>query len=380
MWPEKGGPLPWRLTKPQRLLLDARLKRTLWPHYIEPLYFRRASFWKAPGRMWKARRKFRLLFFILCTNLRDQVPAFRNALLLFCWAVRRLLGQVYCYDAAVEMGFLPGSRAVMKCLIEHFTKDLIQAIALIEGCTPVDHHKPAWHRFIHTGESTESHAILDITWMMGFERYNKYLKNHVRNYQHPDISLAHTTSQTDTKHFLDMREEDYDLPDEKKHQCYLAMESQNASTLTAFEVADLRLLDVTIEDHLAITEYKIAYILGKHFRSGEWGEYRCGSVITVVLDGRSLYARVEKFFRVDEDDSPGFASDIWFGVPEYPFDIPLVVKCREEQPQELVDTHGCIVPITKIDPSPVMVEREDDGVHCYMMRDTGFDTLQTNIR
>ena len=88
-----------------------------------------------------------------------------------------------------------------------------------------------------------------------------------------------------------------------------------------------------------------------------------------------MYARVEKFFRVDEDNCCGYASVTWFGVPEYPFDIPLVVKCREEQPQELVDTYGCVLRITQIDPSQVMVERQIDRVHCWMMRDSGYDTL-----
>lgn len=376
VWPENQGPFPWRLTKPQRLLLDGRLKQTLWPHHMEPLYYRGASFWQAPGRMWKARRKFRLLFFILCTNLRDQVPAFRNALLLFCWAMRRLLGQSYCYEAAVEMGILPGSRAVFKCLIKHFHRDLVRALALFEGCTPVDHAKPAWHRFEHAAEFTSTHGNLENMWMMCFERYNKYLKNHVRQYQHPDINLAHTTSQTDTANFFDLdSEENYDLPAELYHRCVLSMRCSQTSTLTSLEVADLRILGVRVEDHLAVTEYKIAHILGKHFRSGEWGNYRCGSVVTVVLDGRSLYARVEKFFRVDEDKCCGYASVIWFGVPEYPFDIPLVVKCREEEPQELVDAYGCVLRITQIDPSPVMVERQPDRVHCWMMRDSGYDTL-----
>ena len=377
VWPENAGPLPWRLTKTQRLLLDKRLKQTSWPHYMEPLYYRGASFWKCPGRMWKARRKFRLLFYILPTSLRDQVPAFRNALLLFCWAMRRLLGQAYSYDQATAMGILPGSRAVLKCLIKHFHRDLLRAMALIEGCTPIDHLKPAWHHFKHCAEFTDTHALLDLLWMMCFERYNKYLKNHVRNYQHPDINLIHTTSQTDTSNFFEIDDEDkYELPAELYHRCILSSRCSQSSTLTSLEVADLRLLGVCIQDHLSITEFKIAHILGKHFRAGEWGSYRCGSVITVVLDGRSLYARVQKFFRVDDDDCCGYASVTWFGVPEYAFEIPLVVKCREEAPQILSDTYGCILKITQIDPSPVMVERQLDHVYCWMMRDTGYDTVR----
>jgi hypothetical protein len=153
------------------------------------------------------------------------------------------------------------------------------------------------------------------------------------------------------------------------------MPSSQDCVATQLELGSLRMMDVDVEDHLSIQEFKVAHVLGKHFRSGEWGSpFRCGSVITCVMDGRSLYARVERFLKVDNVDSAGFASVTWFGVPEYPFDIPLVVKCSERQPQRLVDRYGCIVPITKIDPSQVMVERSPDGF-CFMMRDSGLDTF-----
>ena len=135
------------------------------------------------------------------------------------------------------------------------------------------------------------------------------------------------------------------------------------------------MLGVGVEDSFAVSMYRVAHILGKHFRSGEWGNlHRCGSVVTCVMGGRSMYARVERFLRVDGDDAEGYASVTWFGEPEYPFEIPLVVKCRERQPQSLVDRFGVVVRITQIEPSQVMVERCDDGF-CYMMRDSGLDRL-----
>jgi len=145
---------------------------------------------------------------------------------------------------------------------------------------------------------------------------------------------------------------------------------------TDLELGSLRVLGVNVQDHLSISEFKVAHILGKHFRAGEWGSYRCGSVVTCVVKGRSLYARVERFLKVDEDDCDGYASVTWFGIPEYPLELPLVVKCHEEQPEELVSELGCIIRITAIDPSQVMVERSIDRVHCFMMRDSGFDTIR----
>ena len=40
IWPENNGPLPWRLTKRQRELLDKRMSTVVWPHYMERLYYK----------------------------------------------------------------------------------------------------------------------------------------------------------------------------------------------------------------------------------------------------------------------------------------------------------------------------------------------------
>ena len=89
----EGGALPWRLTKAEREELDERMSRVSWPHYIERLYYRGASFWKKPSRMWKSRRKYRLLLYFLPVMLRDKVPRLRKAMLLIVWALRRLEGK-----------------------------------------------------------------------------------------------------------------------------------------------------------------------------------------------------------------------------------------------------------------------------------------------
>ena len=94
IWPGRDGPLPWRLTRTERLLLESRMANVVWPHYMERLYYDGLSVWTAPSRMWKSRRKYRLLYFILVPQLRGLVPAVHNALSMFVWAMRRLEGQV----------------------------------------------------------------------------------------------------------------------------------------------------------------------------------------------------------------------------------------------------------------------------------------------
>ena len=354
------------------------MSRILWPHYVEPLYYKGCSFWTKPGHMWKARRKYRLLFFILPTQLRDQVPRFYNALLLFAWSMRRLLGQVHSFEYASKgLGILPGSTTVWKKKIIAIHRDLVRSLALFEGCIPIDHLKPAMHHFVHCAFATIKFTILTILWMMGFERYNKYLKNHVRNSHHPDINLAHTTSQNDTANYFELLEDLSDLPDDLYHRCCLSMPGRQDCVLSELEVGSLRVLGSNVEDNFALNEYNIAFIMGTHFRSAEWGSYRCGSVITCVISGRSVYARVNKFFTVDGDDCEGYASVTWFGAPEYPVDgNPLVVRCRERDSHSLVDAYGCVVKITQIDPSQVSVERDEHTGYCWMMRDSGYDTIR----
>ena len=154
------------------------------------------------------------------------------------------------------------------------------------------------------------------------------------------------------------------------------MRGKRDAVLTPDELGDLRILGADVEDHLSVTVYNIAHILGKHFRAGEWGQRRCGSVITCVMSGRSVYARVRRFLKVDGDDC-GYASVTWFGAPEYPaYPNPLLVRCREVDPDRLVDAYGCVIRITQIDPAQVIVEREEDHVYCWMMRDSGYDTIR----
>ena len=190
--------------------------------------------------------------------------------------------------------------------------------------------------------------------------------------------MANTTTQTDTANYFSLLEEElYELESENYHRCFLKMIGLRDAVLSELELSDLRILGVDVEDSLSITVFHIAHILGKHFRAGEWGQRRCGSVITAVFAGRSVYARVHRFIKVDGDDSPGYASVTWFGAPEYPaYPNPLLVRCLEDDPDRLVDAYGCIIPTVQIDPVQVMVEREEDNVYCWMMTDSGYDTMR----
>ena len=169
--PDDPAPFPWRLTRAQIKLLSERTKNMIWPHNMERMYYRGASMWEKPSRMWKCRRKYRLLFYVLPVQLRGVLPRLREAIVKFAWTMRRLDGQIYSFDAAIKLGILPGSRVLVRGEIKKLHGDMICALVMIEGSVPVGHLIPTWHHFVHYVEYTVTHGILRWLWMMAFERF-----------------------------------------------------------------------------------------------------------------------------------------------------------------------------------------------------------------
>ena len=376
IWKGNDGPLPWRLSKQDRLSLDERTSNIAWPHYIEPLYYRGASFWKKPSRMWKSRRKYRLLLFFLPVLLRDKVPRVRTAILLLASALRRLDGQTYSYAKAKAMGILPGSRAINHDEIDGIHRDLVIALVLIEGCFPVGHLIPSTHHFVHYAEYTKSHGILRQFWMMAFERYNKYIKNLVFDMYQAEVELSQKVTVDSACHYdLVKKGQRSFCPNQRFHTC-VVQHPLEAARATLDELDDIICLGSNATERGDLTVYRIAYILGKHFRADEWGNWgkdRCGSVVTCVVNGRSLYARVVRFLSSDiaGDSCPAYASVRWFSEPVY--DNCLCPKVTADGSDILREVQYNVVRITEIDPAQVAVERVGDGSF-YMIRDSGMDT------
>ena len=124
--------------------------------------------------------------------------------------------------------------------------------------------------------------------------------------------------------------------------------------------------------------YKRAVIGGESFTAGEpmtgsrrvGGKMlRCGSVVTLVRGGRSLYAWVVRFLAYDKVH---VAHVRWLPIPEYPMGTPVVVKIdRNPKPAQ-----PCIVSLEDIDPSPVSIMYHED-TSMYMLRMSGIDTMSS---
>ena len=84
---------------------------------------------------------------------------------------------------------------------------------------------------------------------------------------------------------------------------------------------------------------------------------------------------MNRFLAVDGDACPGYASVCWFGLPQYPLGnnrVEVVVSGDGLEVDRLLQT--CIIRITQIDPSYVVVE--PDGENYRMMRQSGYDTVR----
>ena len=122
--------------------------------------------------------------------------------------------------------------------------------------------------------------------------------------------------------------------------------------------------------------HKRARIGGVDFTSGESIRgvkkvsekmLRCGSVITLITGGRSLYAWVIKFMSFD---SIHLAHVRWLPVPEYPYGTPVIVVLRDSG---VMPGLPCTVDLTDIDPSQVAILHE--GLDMFVMRFSGIDTI-----
>lgn len=217
-----------------------------------------------------------------------------------------------------------------------------------------------------------SHLFLPLYTPSVVRRYNKYIKNLVKDMHRPEVNLS-TNFGMDAACKYDGFVSGVSVLGDNYHTCVLSSMDVHAR-VSVKDFEDLLVIGCPIRDREDLSIFKIAHIMGKHFRSGEWGmSPRCGSVITCVINGRSLYARVVQFVKSDrEDRCPGYACVRWFSEPEYVNSLcPRVTLDGRDVHMEIGLN---VIRITQIDPSQVSVEVVPGSDECYMIRDSGYDT------
>ena len=220
--------------------------------------------------------------------------------------------------------------------------------------------------------------IINFTHLSFTRRNNKYFKGLVRSPKFPEVHLAKSVVVDVATAYIELSKltlNDYDIYSFPQHRCIVTGKEIKSYIPTARELEGLaRLVAGPMTPH-DVHAFPIARIMGVHFRAGEWGLKKCGSVITCVMNGRSVYGHVRVFFRVNGDHScPGYASVKWFSCPEYPQGTPMVVSVTNDD-TTLRTELGHIIRVTKIDPSAVPVEPIPGRQRFYMMRLSGYDTI-----
>ena len=241
-----------------------------------------------------------------------------------------------------------------------------QGLCLFEGSLPVDHLNPGLKHTVHYGRETGQKGSLDWFAMFCFERNNKRVKSMVKNTSAPVVSLANNV-QSDIKARVDVFNDT--APSEFQCRQPITLTVRNRRYhLSQRERRDMEELGTTSFDDLQA--FKVATVLGVHFRTGGWGRHRCGSVITTIYRGVSRYCIVNAFLMVTDET---YASVTWLSVPIYPylpFKIVLKVKLITDALQLL---HPSVIPVDRIVPTTVSVMPDSDGIHFWMMRGKGID-------
>ena len=118
-------------------------------------------------------------------------------------------------------------------------------------------------------------------------RYNKRIKNLVRDVSHPEAHLATSATQDASASYLNLAiHNHYDMTTSSYHKCVLSVPKHNWH-VTEEDLNDLAFLGLE-QDQFSIHCFAVAHVLGVHFRAKEWNMYpRCGSVVTCVKDGQS---------------------------------------------------------------------------------------------
>ena len=125
--------------------------------------------------------------------------------------------------------------------------------------------------------------------------------------------------------------------------------------------------------------YTTAKIGNRRYNAGERLRVgvRCGSVVTMIRGGRSVYGWVKKFYRVKCRChlSVDFAFVSWFPPPVYPDGDPLTIKIvlGGMDINNIVGVN--VVPLFDIHPSRIAVEIDADNDCMYMLRIDGMDTM-----
>ena len=224
-------------------------------------------------------------------------------------------------------------------------------------------------------------TTLRLTCINITERYNKKCKNLTSNKHRPFESLANSLVRDATARFHRWRKGANTKKHPKMSTTQVIGKGRSVSIvrLSTDVQRQLRLPCGCAPSVCVSYQHAQASIGGHRFTAGEalLSGKRCGSVVTRVVSGRSVYGRVKQFLRVmcGCHRFVEVAVVERFPLPTYPDGDPLTVKidvCGVDVNNVGV---GTVVSLLDIQPSRVLVDIDQHHDCMYMMRMHGVDTM-----
>ena len=248
---------------------------------------------------------------------------------------------------------------------------MTEGLCICEKTLPPSAMKPHVHPLVHYPRCVDVFGPLPHCWILGDERRNKVIKGMSKHRGRCEESIARVYSE-----YVAGRDTIVPPPPVSLETGVTGKGKQYVVRDAVIKRALLRAIEADVCPPLL--EYTRAKIGGKSFTAGEpihgvrrvrERMFRCGSVCTMVRGGRSIYGWIVRFI---SGGLVNMAEVNWLPVPEYPIEIPVVVRLgfynnRPVQPP--------IVLLDDIDPSPVSLLHDPDRNCLYVMRMNGIDTI-----
>jgi len=213
------------------------------------------------------------------------------------------------------------------------------------------------------------------------ERYNKKCKNLTANKHRPYESLANSLVRDATARFHRWRKGEQPTKHPKMITTQVIGKSRTVSIVGISDIVkrQLRLSCDCSSTMCTYYQHAQASIGGKKFTAGEklLSGKRCGSVVTRVVGGRSVYGLVKQFLRVMCGCCQFYDVAVveWFSLPTYPDGDPLTVRiCLSGVDVNNVGVCS-VVSLLDIQPSRVSVGIDQRNECMYMMRLDGVDSM-----
>ena len=246
-----------------------------------------------------------------------------------------------------------------------------EALCICEKKLPPSSMKPHVHPMVHYPRCVSIFGPLPHCWILGDERRNKVIKGMSKHRGRCEASIARVYCEHVAGRDAIVCPQPVSLETgvTGKGKSFVVQDASVAQSL-------LRIIEADVCPPLLA--YKRAKICGKSFTASEPMSgvrrvsekmLRCGSVFTMVRGGRSIYGWIRRFISYG---LVNMAEVNWLPVPEYPLEMPVVVKLgfNSNRPVE-----PSVVLLDDIDPSPVSLLHDHDHNCLYVMRMIGIDTM-----